>query len=216
MRVLITGATGTAGSEALNVALQDPEITHVTVLTRRSTGAVNMKLIEVLVKDFTDYSGLAPHLAHQDIFLWDLGISQNAVKKDEYVRITHDYTMAAAAAYFLANPNGRFCFLSGQGADQKEKSLTLFGRVKGRVERELTAKYGDRVYSFRPGYIRPLKTKSFGDRLMKPIAMAVNSVTPKLSVTTRELALCMLGAGKRGAPIHLFENQDIKSFQTVL
>jgi hypothetical protein len=51
----------------------------------------------------------------------------------------------------------RFIYVSGEGADQTEKSRQLFGRIKGRTERELDeAETGTfKTISVRPGAINP-------------------------------------------------------------
>jgi hypothetical protein len=47
--------------------------------------------------------------------------------------------------------------MSGMGADQTEKTWSLFGKVKGRTEKQLTAMQTDafRTLSIRPAGIQP-------------------------------------------------------------
>src|ERR1700759_2537834 len=137
MKIILTGATGFVGDEVLRQALDDPSIDQVVVLTRRPVGVSNPKLNEIVLDDFLDYSGLGDQLK-ADACIWCLGVSQTAVSKDEYIKITLDYTIAAARAMLAANPQIRFCFVSGRGADWDEKSMTLYGKIKGRTEKELS------------------------------------------------------------------------------
>jgi FlaA1/EpsC-like NDP-sugar epimerase len=56
MKVLITGATGTIGKEALVQCLIHPQITSVVAISRRELPAEFMaksKLKTILIKDFT-------------------------------------------------------------------------------------------------------------------------------------------------------------------
>jgi hypothetical protein len=99
--------------------------------------------------------------SHFDACIWALGVSQAAVSEVDYITITYDYAIAAAQAMVAANPDLRFCFVSGRGADQNEEARTLFGRIKGRTERRLAELIPSSV-SFRPAYIRP--TKASGPR----------------------------------------------------
>ena len=152
MKILLTGATGFTGGDVLRQALIDAEIDQVTVLTRRATGRTHPKLQEIVLRDFLDYSSV--DLTGYDACIWCLGISQAQVSKEEYVRITFDYAVAAANAMFTASPGLRFCFLSARGADQTERTPVRFARIKGRTERALD-ELGGRVFHFRPAYIAP-------------------------------------------------------------
>src|ERR1700722_19789855 len=128
MKLIITGATGTAGSEAVRQALIDPRVEKVTVLSRKPLAVTHEKLNVILLDDFSNYSGVLEQLKGHDACLWCLGISQNAVSGQDYHKITYDYTLAATKALHSVNPGLTFCFLSGQGADSKEKSGILFAR----------------------------------------------------------------------------------------
>jgi len=56
MKIILAEATSFAGGEVLWQALAAPDITQVTVLTRRSVGFVHPKLQEVLMRNFLDYA----------------------------------------------------------------------------------------------------------------------------------------------------------------
>src|SRR5690349_11759517 len=98
MNLLITGATGMVGSEAVRQALLDPSIQRVTALVRRPLTIQHPKLQVVLHHDFLNYVGLEDLFRRHDACLWCLGISQTQVSTAEYRRITHDFTLASARA----------------------------------------------------------------------------------------------------------------------
>lgn len=56
MKVIITGATGRIGGEALRNALANPSIAKVVVLSRRDTGIQHAKLQTIIKKDYLQYS----------------------------------------------------------------------------------------------------------------------------------------------------------------
>jgi nucleoside-diphosphate-sugar epimerase len=116
MKLILTGATGFVGNEVLYHALEDANVESVTVLTRRPIRTAHAKLKELVLKDFLDYAPIREHLM-ADACIWALGVSQTEVTKEEYIRITFDYTLAAARAMFAVNQQMRFCFVSGSGAD---------------------------------------------------------------------------------------------------
>jgi putative NADH-flavin reductase len=74
MKVLITGATGTIGKEALNQALLRPEITLVVALTRRSLPSsisANPKLKTIIMKDFSTWEpNVLEEIKDADAMIW--------------------------------------------------------------------------------------------------------------------------------------------------
>jgi uncharacterized protein YbjT (DUF2867 family) len=212
MKIIVTGATGTAGSEALRQALADPDITQVLVLARRQPDITDPKLSVALLRDFTDYAAVAPQLASYDACLWCLGVSQNDVDKDEYEKITYDYALAAARAMGEANANFRFCFLSGAGADSAEKSRILFARIKGKTENALTKLGRPKAWHFRPGYIHAVNTppKRWFERLLEPLTPLFYRFLPAHIISTVELARAMLAVAKHGSSKTIFDNDDIR------
>lgn len=129
MTLIITGATGMVGSEVLRQAIAENDIELITVVVRRPTGITHPKLKTILHQNFLDYSSLENEFKNNDALIWCLGISQNIVSKDEYIKITYDYTIAAANAVVQSNNAIRFLFLSGRGADNTEKTKLLFGKI---------------------------------------------------------------------------------------
>lgn len=73
--------------------------------------------------------------------------------------------MAAARAFStLGSPKDpfRFVFISGGGADQTEKSRFIFGRTKGKAEKDLFGMENEsfKAINLRPGGIRWTKEVS--------------------------------------------------------
>lgn len=212
MKVLLTGATGLAGAEALRQCVLDPNVERVFVLSRKPVSAESDKVEPIVHTDFTSYAGLESVLAASDACIFCLGIAQRLVSREAYERITFDFPVAAGRAILEANPRATFCFLSGQGADSAEKSRILFARVKGRAENALLA-MSDRVFCFRPGFIRPVGPwpdgRSVLERAMGAIAPGVRKVFPGAAVDADELARAMLRVARDGAPSKILENRAI-------
>lgn len=84
------------------------------------------------------------------------------MSKEEYVRITQDFTLSAAQAFssltppFDKNAKFKFVYVSGMGATQSPTRFTpLFGRVKGETETALLSLASDSlaVVSVRPAAV---------------------------------------------------------------
>ena len=79
MKVLVSGATGLAGSEVVRQCFLDPEIEEVVALARRPLADSHAKLTLVVHENFLDYSAIKDALARCDAWLWCLGIAQSRV-----------------------------------------------------------------------------------------------------------------------------------------
>ncbi|KAG9196655.1 hypothetical protein G6011_01776 [Alternaria panax] len=163
MHLILTGATGLIGTSVLDSMLAKDSITRISIISRRpvkmAEGHAKAKVI--IHTDFNNYDkSLLEGLKDAQGCVWALGVSQNAVSKEQYVETTHDYAMAAARAFSTMHPDSPFTFVhvSGEGATQSPGIFTpLYGRVKGQVESELVdlgrSKPMFRVYNARPGVV---------------------------------------------------------------
>ncbi|EXJ79001.1 hypothetical protein A1O3_08502 [Capronia epimyces CBS 606.96] len=117
VHLILTGATGLVGSSVLSHILSLPSggnITRLSILTRNPTipllatppppgtpSSNKSTRIEVIEhRDFTTYPPeLLERLQGADACIWALGVSQNSVDKDAYVRVTRDFALEAAKAF---------------------------------------------------------------------------------------------------------------------
>ncbi|MBU2548406.1 MAG: hypothetical protein KKB20_08360 [Proteobacteria bacterium] len=215
-RVLIIGATGMVGGCALNICLEDPDVSRVTIVGRRGTGIEHNRLHEIPHDNFMDYSGIASSLGSHDVALYCLGAYTGAVPDDEFRRITVDYTLAFATALYQESPRTAFCFLSGQGADQTGQSRMAFARYKGAAEKGLLEIGFSRVHIFRPGYIYPVTPRAEPNlvyRITRMLYPVLRRVYPNIGVSSEDLARAMVHIGLHGYEGHespILENREIR------
>ncbi|KAI8953083.1 hypothetical protein F4801DRAFT_538405 [Xylaria longipes] len=148
MHLVLTGATGLVGSGVLDAMIKMKDVTKISILSRRPVAmaedAKDPRINVIIHKDFTKYdSTVLDQLKGARGCVWALGISQTQVSKEDYVKITKDYALAASQAFQgLANENElfNFVYVSGHGATMEPGRFTpIFGRVKGETEIALAA-----------------------------------------------------------------------------
>lgn len=214
MNIIITGSTGMVGSEVVRQAIGDPGIDQINLVIRRRSHISHPKVKEYIHEDFMNYDALKDVFEHADACLWCLGISQSRVGKKDYFNITYNYTVAAAKAMLAANPRLIFAFLSGQGADSKERGFTRFSKVKGQAENALIRLQPDNLFIFRPGGIKASIPASGSQPFFKKLEFfAVDMMLmlwPWSVVTTKHLALVMLKVVREGYPKRILTHRDIK------
>ncbi|PYH98847.1 hypothetical protein BO71DRAFT_394997 [Aspergillus ellipticus CBS 707.79] len=136
MRLILTGATGLVGSAVLShiLSLPQEQVSQLFILSRSP-----VPMAVIMHQDFSQYpEDLLEKLQDTDGCIWAQGISQTQVSKEEYVKITLNYPLAAAKAFSGLSDSFNFVYVSGEGATQKPGSFTpLFGRVKGQCESAL-------------------------------------------------------------------------------
>jgi uncharacterized protein YbjT (DUF2867 family) len=213
MKIIITGANGMVGSEVVTQAIHNNAITAITLIARKALPINHSKVTTVIHSDFMNYDSLNKVFAQHEACIWCLGISQMQVKEPEYIKITYDFTIAAAAAMLKFNPAITLLFLSGAGADSTEKSKTLFARVKGKTENELQKMNFKKLYIARPGGIRPMNGKenaAWFEKLLIPIYPVFEMLFPKQFIKSTELAKAMLNITVKGSNQLIHENVDLQ------
>ncbi|KAK6353633.1 hypothetical protein TWF696_005596 [Orbilia brochopaga] len=184
--IIVTGATGLAGSAILQSALSSPAISKVSILSRRPVPAAegNPKASVIIHKDFTSYPpDLLSQLSGASACIWAQGISSMGMKEDEYTTITKTYPLAAAEAFATLPGKFNFIYISGRGANQEGNASQMFGRVKGAAEKALldlgSHRDGFSAYNLRPAGIDPGK-KWTAERKQGMIEKAFFAIAPAI------------------------------------
>ncbi|QQQ29032.1 NAD-dependent epimerase/dehydratase family protein [Chryseobacterium indoltheticum] len=159
MKIIITGATGMIGEGVLLAALNHPAITGVLMVNRRTFQLRHPKLSELIVKDFTDLDAHGAQLTGYDGCFYCAGISSFGMNEEKYNHITFYTTLMFAKRLADLNPHMVFFYLSGVYADSSENGKIMWARVKGKTENTLKKLHFRAAYSFRPGFIIPLKVQ---------------------------------------------------------
>jgi uncharacterized protein YbjT (DUF2867 family) len=206
------------GQGVLRECLLDPEVQSVLAIGRSAAGRTHAKLRELVHHDFTDFSSIEAELVGCDACFYCLGVSAAGLKEADYLRITYDFTLAAAQALVKKSPQATFVYVSGAGTDGTEKGRSFWARVKGRTENALLQLPFKAKFMFRPGIIRPLhgiqsKTPLYRTiyAVIRPLWGPLRAMGPKWITSTEEVGKAMLAVAKRGAPKTWLENSDINA-----
>ncbi|MCV6607984.1 MAG: NAD(P)H-binding protein [Campylobacterales bacterium] len=215
-KALIVGATGMVGGIILKEALENEEFEKVVSISRRPSGCKNEKLEEIIHDDYLDYSEIEDCFKDIDVGYFCIGVYTGAVKREEFRKITVDFTKVFADILKKNSPDASFIFLSGQGADRSEKSKMMFAKDKGIGENYLINKNFKSLAIFRPGYIYPViprEEPNFSYKIFRKIYPFLNLVVPNASVASEHLAKVMIEVGLRGDEKETFENRDIREYR---
>jgi uncharacterized protein YbjT (DUF2867 family) len=196
MRVVLFGATGMVGHGVLTALLEDPAVTGVTAVLRRTTGRSHPKLREVIHSDFRDFRELEATFADAHATVFCLGVPSAGLSEREYTRITQDFAVAAATTALRANPKSLFLYVSANRADRTSKTMWI--RVKGRAEDAIAAAH-PRAYFLRPGLIRPSRGARPSTRaqrivygILKPFFPLLGRRWPAAVTSTDQMAFATL------------------------
>ncbi|KAI8243405.1 Botcinic acid biosynthesis cluster B protein 16 [Colletotrichum sp. SAR 10_99] len=199
MHLILTGATGLVGSSVLDAMIKMKDVTKISILSRRPIPMVDdakdPRINVIIHRDFDKYEpGVLDKLKGANGVVWALGISQNKVTKEEYMKITKDYTLAAAKAFAELPPNNepfRFVYVSGEGATQKPSMFSaIFARVKGETETLLSemraANPRLQAEAIRPAFVDAQKHTAIKQYIPDP-GMVYNAANVMIGPLTRTL-----------------------------
>ena len=209
MRVLVFGATGSAGGSVLKAALRARDVSEVIAVVRRPLPLTDAKLRVLTHENFLDFSTRAKDFAHIDACFYALGVSSVQVSVEaDYRRITKDFAVAAARVLKAASPNAHFVFISG--ASTRSDSRYMWARVKAEAENDLMALVG--AVCFRPGAIDGEPSVAGGRAWYAPFRPLFKVFAPfrSLYVSGEDLGLAMLQATREGMRARVLENRDIR------
>jgi len=213
MKIIVTGATGMAGSEVIRQAIADDTITEIIALARKPLDITSPEIKTVIHQDFLNYETVQDHFKDCDACIWCLGKSQLQVSKQQLELITFDYTIAAAKAMLAVNPTIHFIFLSGNGADRCGKSNVLFARMKGKTENALLQSGFKKLTIARPDAIWP-KHKHVGApfayKLAFPFYPLVEKLAPSKIIGSVQLAKALLWLAKNPGEKNTYENMELR------
>src|SRR5208337_192498 len=207
MRILLFGATGSAGGGVLEACIGASIVEEVRAITRRPLMHTSSKLRTFVHKDFMNYATVVEAFHGVDACLFCLGVSATQVSREEYRKITYSYTLAAAQMFKAKSPGAAFHYISGQGT--KPESRMFWSRVKAQTEHDLMELVD--ADCWRPAFIdappSPSLLKIYKAffpllRVLKPF--------PSLYVSGTDLVRAMLQATREDLRKRIIENREIR------
>jgi uncharacterized protein YbjT (DUF2867 family) len=211
LRILLFGASGSAGGSVLRACLGDPGVHSVYAITRRplpDTRGPAGKLQASTHGDYLDYSAVRDAFVSVDACFFCLGRSVAQVSgEEEYRRITHDFALAAARMLHQLSPAAVFHYISGQGTNPN--SRLMWARVKAQTERELIDLFG--AVCWRPAAIDGERSESapWFFHVFLPFYKLLRPFR-SLYIDGQDLGRAMLAATRTGVRGRIFENAEIR------
>jgi uncharacterized protein YbjT (DUF2867 family) len=213
MKVILFGGSGMVGQGVLRECLMDARVEQVLLVVRKTTGAADAKVLELVHENFFDWTGVASSFEGYDVCLFCLGVSAVGMKEPEYRRTTYDLTLGVADV-LLKQGVKSFVYVSGQGTDEHGRSI--WARVKGETESALMRLPFTQVYCFRPGYIQPM----YGIRskigwynavydVLGWVYPVLRRIAARYVTSTDEVSRAMVNVAAKGYPKRVLETRDI-------
>lgn len=213
MHVLIVGANGLVGQGSLKMALQSPRVSLITTLTRRDLATSGSKVRAFTVPDFSDEALAQFDLTGIDACFYCAGVMPLGIPEHRYREVTVDVTIRVAKAYGKANPQGRFLYVSGAGADPSSKWMPM--RIKGQAEHSLREVLPTSVF-LRPGVVcpsqgvrSPYPARQLAYAVGSPFLAAAARLAPSMLTTTDMLGRALIAKADPRSPPGVVENEDI-------
>ncbi|WP_449388263.1 NAD-dependent epimerase/dehydratase family protein [Chryseobacterium lineare] len=211
IKVILTGATGMVGEGVLMECLENPNVSEILSVSRKSCEIKHAKLKEYMVPDFLAIDLNDENFRGYDAVFFCAGISSIGMNEEEYTKITYDTTIHFAKAVLSKNPGMVFNYVSGVYTDKTESGKIMWARVKGKTENALK-KLGFRdTYNFRPGFMKPVEGQKNVKWFFKPFIWFFPVILPSKSLTLQGVGRAMINAVKKGYPTSTLEIKDIKN-----
>ncbi|STY98688.1 Uncharacterised protein [Moraxella lacunata] len=170
LHALIIGVTGATGEPLTEQLLADERFDKVTVFVRRAIDTSHPKLT-VHIVDFDTPDTWADKV-RGDVLFGCLGTTlKQAGSKPKQYKIDHDYTVNVAN---IAHQNGvgQMVVISSDGANPN--SPLFYYRLKGDMERSLSAIGFDKLTLMRPPLLKRQNSDRMGERLGEKVLTVAN------------------------------------------
>lgn len=214
IKIIITGTTGMVGEGVLLECLENPQVTAVLSVSRRTTGKTHPKLKEYLVPDFLKLAVNDETLKGYDACFFCAGISSIGMKEEQYRVITYYTTLHFARVLLHQNPGMTFIYVSGRGTDSTEKGRSMWARVKGRTENDLLKAGFSNAFMFRPAFMKAVPGQQFTLRAYRYLSWlypVLKAIAPNSVSTLQQVGRAMINAVTKGSERHLLEVKDINA-----
>lgn len=213
--ILIVGAGGLVGQGVLTTVLQDASIDRIVLLVRRPIRIADERVTLLQADVFSEDNLRRLDFGGLDACFYCAGPLPLGLSEAAYREVTVQMTVRVAAAYAAANPQGRFLYVSGMGADVNSRLMPF--RIKGEAEQALRG-LGIPVCCLRPGGARPVQgevspypARRWVYRLGDPILALLCHVAPKQFTTTRAIGRAMLQAARMTPMPAVVDNMAINA-----
>lgn len=201
--IVMLGATGAVGGEALKTLITNNQFEKITLLGRREVSGISNKNIMQHKADIFDVNSYENTLPNHQIAICTLGVGEpSKMSKADFIKIDKDAVIDFATACKLAGVS-HFSLLSSESIDVNSSSFYL--RTKAELVEALKALNFERLSIFKPSMILT-PTNRYG--ILQGITLAV---WPKLDFILKGKAIKYRGIkveqlGKAMA-MNIYENK---------
>jgi uncharacterized protein YbjT (DUF2867 family) len=213
MKVIITGATGLVGEGVLLVCLESPAVTELLLINRKPLDRKHEKMNELILNDFSAIDQYSEQVREYDACFFCAGSSSIGEDEESFTRKTVGFVVPFAQTLAQANPAMTFIYVSGNRTDSTEQGNVMWARVKGRTENALLKVPFKAVYTFRPGFMKPVKGQHnvrFIYRIFEIFYPLWLVILPNWACTMQEVGLAMINCVSKGYDKSILEVNDIR------
>jgi uncharacterized protein YbjT (DUF2867 family) len=211
VKVLLAGATGLIGREALELFLGHPATERVIALTRRPLSRAPHPKLDVRIVDFERLHD-TPELFKVSHIVCALGTTmRQAGDRQSFRRVDFDYPLSLAQLG-LAGGARHYLLVSALGAHPQ--SRVFYNRVKGEIENAVRQLGYPSLTILRPSLLLGERTEF---RLGERIAQAFGRLVPARfrPIPARDVAAALVRAAHENAPdVRVMESAEIREWVT--
>jgi len=209
VNVLLAGATGLVGREALDIFLEHPSTERVIALTRRPLARLPHPKLEARIVEF-ELLQEQPELFKVSHVVCALGTTmRQAGDRQAFRRVDYDYPLSLARLG-LEGSARHFLVVSALGADPR--SRIFYNRVKGEIEAALRQLPYGSLTIVRPSLLLGAREEfRFGER----VAQAVGRFIPGRfrPIAARDVAAGLVRAAQEDVPgVRVIESAELRAW----